>query len=48
MSASAWRTLAQFRALLEAAGLRLVRHSVMPTDRCFFECAATIFPEERR
>jgi hypothetical protein len=42
------RTLEQFRALIEAAGLKLVRYSVTPTGRCFLESQATVLPEEER
>jgi 2,7-dihydroxy-5-methyl-1-naphthoate 7-O-methyltransferase len=34
------RTLAQFRTLVEAAGMELVRYTSAPSGRCVIECAA--------
>lgn len=34
------RTLEQFRALIDAAGLELVKHHPLPSGRCLLECAA--------
>lgn len=42
------RTLEQFRAIIEAAGLELVRHSFTPAGRCLLECAAAVAPEKER
>lgn len=36
------RTLAQFRALVEAAGMELVRYTSTPSGRCVIECAAPV------
>ncbi|HEY9422634.1 MAG TPA: methyltransferase [Thermoanaerobaculia bacterium] len=41
------RTVEQFRALVSAAGLELVRTYRIPSGRCVLECAAAK-PEERR
>lgn len=42
------RTVEQFRAVIGAAGLELVRIHPMPSGRCVLECAAPTSPEERR
>ena len=41
------RTVEQFRALIEAAGLDLVQVHSMPSGRCVLECAAAKSDERR-